>query len=417
MIRAPDHPSADPDTTNPILWGAYLACSWTWCIGMFLPALLLRDHGWLGLAIFAVPNCAGAAAMGWVMRTPESSRRFAQRYSAAIRWFAIVTIGFHIYWIVWLLPRLRDALPMPEPYLFAGGAVGVAFAIVSGRAIRAGAAPRLAAALLVLSVAVLIAMLATGAGDQATQELAQRADTDLSTWALAPMALFGFLLCPYLDPTFHHARAHLPTPRSARLAFGIGFLVFFALMIALTTRYAGALIGGPEIAGSTTIPSPIIASPIIAAGVLAHILCQWVFTVRVHLDRLRESHGIDMPQIQTIFGVALVAAALALLAPRLGTHAGLAAGEIGYRAFLWFYGLVFPCVVLYLAVRRGSARVPLQRTLMVAAIAVASPMFYMGFIERSTWWLVPGVVVAAAGAFVLRRDPALDRAGRLTGEP
>ena len=28
---------------NTIGWGAYLACSWTWCIGMFLPVLLIRD--------------------------------------------------------------------------------------------------------------------------------------------------------------------------------------------------------------------------------------------------------------------------------------------------------------------------------------------------------------------------------------
>jgi len=406
MIRTPDRPPREPETTNPILWGAYLACSWTWCIGMFLPAILLRDHGWTGLAVFALPNCIGAAAMGWVMRTPESSRRFAERHPVALRSFSIITIGFHVFWIAWIMPILRDALPMPDAYLFGAGATGVAFAIVSGRAVRAGAAPRLGAALLVLSLAVLGALLATGQGADANAALARRADPSAMTWALAPIACFGFFLCPFLDPTFHHARTHLPSRGSARAAFSVGFLVFFALMIVLTTRYAGVMVGALEGAVFTPIDSPLIAS-----GVLAHILCQWVFTVRVHLNRLGAAPGADPARVRTLFGVALVCAMLAILSPRIPDISGLSAGEVGYRSFLWFYGLVFPSLVLYLVVRRRAHRVPLQRALMVAAIAVATPMFWMGFIERSHFWLVPGVVVACAGAFVLRAAPRENDAG------
>ena len=54
-------------------WAAYLACSWTWCIGMFLPVLLVRDYGVWGWIVFAVPNVLGAAAMGWVLRSAEVS--------------------------------------------------------------------------------------------------------------------------------------------------------------------------------------------------------------------------------------------------------------------------------------------------------------------------------------------------------
>ncbi|MDB5302268.1 MAG: hypothetical protein JWO87_3931, partial [Phycisphaerales bacterium] len=43
-------------------WGAFLACSWTWCIGMFLPVLLVRDFGEMGWLVFAAPNVVGAAA-------------------------------------------------------------------------------------------------------------------------------------------------------------------------------------------------------------------------------------------------------------------------------------------------------------------------------------------------------------------
>ena len=89
-------------TTNPILWGAYLACSWTWCIGMFFPVLLMRDFGWAGVIAFAVPNVVGAAAMGWVLRSQESSARFVERHPTALWWFSAVTVWFHIFWIVWV---------------------------------------------------------------------------------------------------------------------------------------------------------------------------------------------------------------------------------------------------------------------------------------------------------------------------
>jgi hypothetical protein len=46
-------------------WANYLGMSWTWCIGMFLPVLLVRDYGIGAWWIFAIPNVVGAAAMGW----------------------------------------------------------------------------------------------------------------------------------------------------------------------------------------------------------------------------------------------------------------------------------------------------------------------------------------------------------------
>src|SRR3954471_24793497 len=49
-------------------WAAFLGASWTWCIGMFLPVLLIRDYGPSMWWAFAVPNVIGAAAMGWILR-------------------------------------------------------------------------------------------------------------------------------------------------------------------------------------------------------------------------------------------------------------------------------------------------------------------------------------------------------------
>ena len=46
-------------------WAIYLGASWTWCIGMFLPVLLVREYGAWAWVVFAVPNvisCAAASA-------------------------------------------------------------------------------------------------------------------------------------------------------------------------------------------------------------------------------------------------------------------------------------------------------------------------------------------------------------------
>ena len=103
-------------TCHPFLWGAYLACSWTWCIGMFLPALLLRDMGWAGFLIFAIPNVLGAAAMGWVLTSRSDSVRFVEKHASAIEWFSIITLGFHLFWILWLASFVQSALQLPTPY-------------------------------------------------------------------------------------------------------------------------------------------------------------------------------------------------------------------------------------------------------------------------------------------------------------
>ena len=54
-----------PTTTNPLrpaqitTWAIYLGTSWTWCIGMFLPVLVLRELGLTGFLSFAIPNIVG----------------------------------------------------------------------------------------------------------------------------------------------------------------------------------------------------------------------------------------------------------------------------------------------------------------------------------------------------------------------
>ena len=105
---------------------------------------------------------------------------------------------------------------------------------------------------------------------------------------------------------------------------------------------------------------------------------------------------------QMLFVVVFACAAAGFIAPTLADHNGLSAGEIVYRCLLTFYGLVFPAYILYRVLRSHSTQIPLQRWMMWLAIGVASPMFWMGFIERQSIWLGPGFVVVLCGAFVLK---------------
>jgi len=57
---------------------------------------------------------------------------------------------------------------------------------------------------------------------------------------IAPVCLFGFLLCPYLDLTFHRAR-QATAPRAGAIAFALGFAGPFLLMIVFTLWYARLL--------------------------------------------------------------------------------------------------------------------------------------------------------------------------------
>ena len=87
-------------------WAIYLAMSWTWCIGMYLPVILVRDYGAWAWVIFAIPNVIGAAAMGWVLKDHDSqSMVFA--HGRAIKFFSLVTAAFQIFFAMWMFEEMR----------------------------------------------------------------------------------------------------------------------------------------------------------------------------------------------------------------------------------------------------------------------------------------------------------------------
>lgn len=383
-------------------WGAYLACSWTWCIGMFLPILLVRDFGAAGWWAFAIPNVLGAAAMGWVLRSSLSASRLRAEHLAPARAFSLVTVGFHAFFLGWIGGLLVPAAAVP-PLVLLGG-LAAAAVIVSRAGVR-----WLALGLWIISCVVLALTLADRPGAIA-EELARPGvlpPTDI-LW-LAPVCAFGFALCPYLDLTFLRAR-RICDGRTGAAAFTIGFGVMFSAMIALTLAYAALLDGAAP--GDGSRPAWMVFATI-------HITLQAAFTIAVHVVELAtpeptgppRSPGSprpmrDMPWGRTaLLGTMLAAAALGALSPAWPDLGGLVAGEIGYRAFMAFYGLVFPLYVWVCVLPRRRSVVPRRaRMAWLCGLALACPMFAAGFLWRETFWLAPGVILAMSARWWVRAE-------------
>jgi hypothetical protein len=384
-------------------WAAFLACSWTWCIGMFLPVVLLRDYGIWGFVIFAVPNVIGAGSIGWVIRSPEIARRLLDRHRLAIGLFSAVTIAFHVYFLAWIGSWMPGVLGLDRKIV--SGILTIALLAFVGLSVASVRTLVLTSVPLWLLSGALIGTLMRIDTRTAAALPPVAIDEPALLW-LTPVMIFGFALCPYLDGTFLTARASLSNGR-AKVAFGLGFGVLFLAMIVGTVLYAPLL--------ESTLGGHTVARWV-GAFLLIHLLLQSIFTISAH-RRASTLSAVPAPILWTLL---LIAAGGAVLATRLPDYAGLSAGEIGYKAFLVFYGLVFPAFVWLFMIpgrhtgqrgsnaltRGGGFQPPIaprqHRLIFAAAVGIALPMFWMGFIERQELFLVPGILIVLASRLMLR---------------
>jgi hypothetical protein len=238
------------------------------------------------------------------------------------------------------------------------------------------------------------------------------------TW-LAPVCVFGFALCPYLDLTFLRARSanrHAP----ARVAFTIGFGVLFFAAILATLGYTGIALrslSGGSIAASVSL------------ALASYVMMQAVYTIGVQacevarLSRVRQAaHAagnkrVPRALVDWVLAIAVlglgVGGVLTILVVKIGADGwfaatGLEAREVVYRCFMSFYGLVFPAYVWLCMIPTrdghsgtGGARGRWKVIVLGAAVVLASPCYWMGFIEREEVWLAPGLAaVLIARVFV-----------------
>lgn len=395
---------------------------------MFLPVLLVRDYGVWGFVVFAVPNVIGAAAMGWVISDRERAARLLERHAGAVTAFAAVTTVFQLFFLVWILNAVGDAFARPTPG--AAQTSGWLKPVVNGAIIglvmyfgrRAGGARALASLLWLASAGAATYLLSTGQLDLSLARVGPPLLSMAGLSMLAPVVVFGFALCPYLDPTFLRAAASQPADGN-RVSFTLGFGLLFAAMILFTLGYAWALM---PVATSTPVTTP---PPPLMGFVLVHMILQLLFTAWVQIREGSRTLGAGGAKLATRASVGL--ACLAALVPlvwalsmrALPSHAGLSGGEVAYRCFMSFYGLVFPAYVwlCMIPTRDGHSGIdgPQGRrklAVLTAAVVLAAPCYWMGFIERVELWLVPGLaVVLLARVVVMMGLGRGDSAGAVAG--
>ena len=370
-----------------LLWACFLAASWTWVIGMLFPVLLVRDYGLAGWIVFAVPNVVGAAAMGFVIATPAISRRVVVSHGEACFRFSEICIAMHVFAVGWAYTML----------LGAWGVIATGFFAVL--VFMAGANVRwlllATAAAVGVSLVTLLAWLA--APEIGLNDAAPRGALTLRDLALfTPAAVLGFVLSPYLDLTFHRAR-QATTPVTGRWAFAIGFGAFFLAALVLSLLYARVL---RPLFPLHDEPLDMDVPDALVYILAAHLTIQAAVTVALHLREIGERRGHAGLHRAAMLGIAGVALAWwAVTEPEL--YLGQTAGELVYRGFLLFFGLIFPAYVwLCMLPTRHPTPAGTRLAVYFATLLFVVPMGYYGFIVGDSGWMLGGVmtlVVARLG--------------------
>lgn len=368
---------------------------------MFLPAILVRDMGAWVLAVFAVPNIVGAGLVGWT----DLADRLRRRHGGMVRAFSVVTIAFQAFFASVLISRLGP---------ISGAGVMAGFVCVWG-VMTLGRSP-IRPTQVVFGVSVLagLVLLWTLGGQFATSV---RAETGvvvgggegvaagsagvIALLALAPVVAFGFLLCPPMDATFQHVRLQTRERggRRTRVAFTLGFGVFFPLLIALTPVY------GPVARGLMLEQGYIAPGVAALAALVVHLVVQLGATGGLHA---RVQMRSDSSMREWVFAALAIGVASCVIARLLPVMFGLSGVELTYRVYMTAYGLVFPAYVWIVLWGNGGKKCDGVRggwsvglsaaalRVWVVGCVVASPFYFVGFMLRDEVWLVPGLAIVLA---------------------
>ena len=341
-------------------WGLYCTSSWTWCIGMFLPIVMLRRFGWPGFLVFAIPNIIGLVAFGYLFDV-EKARKALQRHRVAMRLFSIATAAFQLFFVTWMALRLE----LPGGTNTAVG-IGLGAWLIALATVRFSDAVwwKLGSVVWICSITLFVLhLMQSGPGELARRPMSG-AVPGLDLIALAPAIVFGFLLCPWLDGSFHRARIRSASPHTF-MVFGATFIP----MILFTCTYA---IGGDIL---------------LERLVLIQLALQATFTTGVHLKEAWTG-GCDVEAGDDGGAMTEQVAArrwrFALWVPGLAIPLGalaLTADLSTYLRFLGFYGLAFPAYVLFfMIVRAGRAPGVRQWLMFLLLMFPAGIAFDVGFI-------------------------------------
>jgi len=366
-------------------WGLFCTSSWTWCIGMWMPLLLIDRWGWPGFWLFAIPNVIGCTAMGYVVGSRERSIRMVEQHRGAMRWFSCVTIAFQLFWITALAGDLGFITFMDNQ-----AALVVLPLVVVCLGILVAAMPLLG---WLVTATLLFAWTMVSFGIVGTHFMEQVGDhgsiPSVQLWGAAPIFIIGFLLSPYLDLTFHRARQETPSSHS----FAVFGLAFMAVILFVTSYW------------HMDPPAPF-------GIVVLFWLLQVIFTVGVHFRELRATNG-DTPGRWGPSRVLLVIALIPIpLVWIVYATAGLGSAEPWllndtYLRFLGFYALAVPIWVLAFMWPRPAARTKPVAIALGITLCIAFALAELGMVQTPTWWLLPAASLTVAVPLVIaRRFPA-----------
>lgn len=394
-MSAAGSPDVKPARALPS--AAFLACSWTWCVGMWLPVYLIHDFGAWAWVAFAAPNVIGAAAVGFIHRNAASVDRFTQRGLEPMRWFSVVTILFHLGFLGWIThEHAPPFIPDSAAYAVAPAALLIAGAlsVFGSRVFRALSlaivTPYVLALVIFPIIAIVIGVVMYGAPNGPfipwlAPPPIDGTVTDPTALPLYAVGLaFGFLLCPHLDLSILRARRETPGA-GGDAAFLLGFGCFFLMMIAFTAFYAGGFLLGW-----------------FSHYLLLHFFIQGTFTVGAHLRELREHRWPRALGPKPVLVFLILAIACVALVP-ISDLARLLPSKpntrFAYETFIWFYALPFPAAAWFLLRRRRLGRA------FWASLALATPAMTAGAL-LGVWWCVPlGALIPLAACFIAPKQP------------
>src|SRR6266568_3601613 len=286
--------------------------------------------------------------MGFVIRSRQTSEDVLINHRTAIAIFSLITIAFHIYFVYWFAAeRLMGPWLLVIP-------VAAFFLMWSAGRQSPQTDPVMAAIVWVLSMAA-FAVFAWHPG--------WRLDLLPARWLayevlwLLPVCILGFVLCPYLDATFHRAR--MASGDRSGLVFSLGFGVFFLCMILFTLWYTKFVAAAIYPGNVSSIPRTI------ALVIGCHMSIQSAFTAAVHvreLERMQMPTRFRLGALAVLFAAVLAAAFVSKI--DLERWLGVDGGEAGYWLFMAFYTVLAPTYVwLFMLSRR-----PIKRPIVVLAV-------------------------------------------------
>ncbi len=318
--------------------------------------------------------------MGFYFKNRDQQQAFTKTHKSWIGGFSFVTIAYQLFFIAWLSTVIGQPLLLPA-------VLAIGFVIYLSKA----AITYWALAIYFVSIGLFVNYVGS---DWPPVDINVK-----SYWphAVLPLAI-GFILSPYLDITFHRAYKNSKHPK---MSFLLGFGVLFLSLLCFVFYYAGAL---SAVFFSGTIPAQVIYP------VVAFLALQTAFTIAAHCGELSIQKYLKpstMAGVIVAFSV-IVGGLLSIAKETTIPWVDLPLEETVYKAFLFFYSLVFP---LYLMLGKS-------KSFFIWTLAICTPAYSVGFLiggEYSFGLTVGALTVLFAAAYKLKNLE--HRANKKTSSP